>query len=301
MKDILERILKEVEPLKAQGSVADYIPELSKVDPNKFAMAVVDCDGNEYVVGDAYESFSIQSISKLFILMLAMQMHEEDFKRVGVEPSGNAFNSLVQLEHENGIPRNPFINAGALVVTDTLMTQVKDAKDAILDFVRGEAGSNKVNFNLKVAQSEIETGDRNFALAHFMKSFGNIESDIDELLDVYCTHCSLEMSCLELARSGMVLANHGLSPYSKKRILTKKQAQRAIAIMMTCGTYDNVGEFAYRVGLPAKSGVGGGILAILPGELSVAVWSPTLNKYGNSIAGMKALELFTNYTDKSIF
>ncbi len=302
MQNILEKIKKEISPFLSQGKVADYIPELGKIPASKFAMAIATADGQEFSVGDADENFSMQSISKLFVLTLAMKLDpERDWSRVGVEPSGNAFNSLVQLEFENGKPRNPFINAGALVVTDYLISHYDDAKNGIIEFVRQECGNQKIDYNLKVAKSEIETGHRNFALAHFMKSFGNIKSEVKHLLDVYCTHCSIEMNCRDLARAGLFLIHHGMSPLSKQQIVSRSQAKRVMALMTTCGTYDNVGEFAYRVGLPAKSGVGGGILAVLPGEFSVAVWSPGLNPYGNSLAGSKALELFTTYTDKSIF
>lgn len=299
---ILNDIYEHVRPLLGQGKVADYIPELAHISPHKFGMAVQMVNGRSYKIGDADEPFSIQSMSKLFTLTLAMQLAGDSiWQRIGREPSGTPFNSLVQLEYENGIPRNPFINAGALVVTDIILTHLNDARQTVLDFVRKLANSSAINFDDAVARSEAETGFRNIALANFIKSFGNMHNKPDIVLDAYFHHCSLAMSCVDAARAGLFLANEGRLLNSNEQIITHRQAKYIKSLMLTCGLYDAVGDFAYRVGLPGKSGVGGGILAVMPGHFSVCVWSPGLNESGNSLAGTAALELFTTLTSISIF
>ncbi|NUQ23335.1 MAG: glutaminase [Saprospiraceae bacterium] len=299
---ILQEIREEVLPLLGQGKVAGYIPALQNVDAGKFGMALVTLDGEAFVIGDADERFSIQSISKVFTLALAFAKLGEDlWKRVGLEPSGNPFNSLLQLEYEKGVPRNPFINAGAMVITDVLISNFDHPKAAILDFVRQLSGIDDVYYDYDIARSERETGFVNAALVNYLKSLGNIENNVETVLDVYCHQCAIKMSCRELAKSFLFLANHGIIPSGNTRILTTSQAKRLNAIMLTCGFYDQAGEFAFRVGMPGKSGVGGGIVAVIPGELAIAVWSPELNEHGNSLAGIKALELFTTKTGSSIF
>jgi len=299
---ILESIKQEISPLLMQGRVADYIPELGCVPCDKFGMAVVTLSGQTYTVGDAHETFSIQSISKLFSCVLAFQLLEEQlWQRVGREPSGTAFNSLVQLEYESGVPRNPFINAGALVVTDILSERFVQAETALVQFVRRLSGNADIDYNHRVAQSERENAERNLAMAHFMKSFGNFRNPVDLVIDAYCRQCAIEMNCVDLARAVLFLANGGVVPYSGERILDARSTKRLSALMLTCGTYDAAGDFVYRVGLPAKSGVGGGIVAVLPGEMSICVWSPGLDATGNSLAGTQALELLTTLTGRSIF
>ena len=297
---ILAEIARRVEPLVGQGRVADYIPELARIPSHRFGMAVATVDGALHTVGHAEERFSIQSISKLFVLTLAMICEgDELWRRVGREPSGTPFNSLVQLESEHGIPRNPFINAGALVVTDVVSSRLRDALDTVLDLARRLSATPDLAYDSTVALSERASGHRNAAMAHFLKSFGNLENEA--VLDAYCHHCSLAMSCTELARSVLFLANGGVNPHDGQRITTRSQAKYINSLLLTCGTYDSVGDFSYRVGLPGKSGVGGGIVAVLPGELGVCVWSPGLDASGNSLAGTKALELFTTLTGSSIF
>jgi glutaminase len=298
----LDRIYVALKPIIGEGKVASYIPELANVSPDQFGMAVVDFAGNVYAVGDATKRFSIQSISKLFALTLAFQREGDSlWARVGREPSGNPFNSLVQLEREQGIPRNPFINAGALVVTDMLASRSVNAAQSLVDFVRKVSGVADITYNTKVAQSEISTSSRNAAMAHFMKSFGNLHNKVGEVLHAYCHHCAIEMSCVELARAVCFLANHGVNPWSGEAVIDASSAKRLSALMLTCGTYDAAGDFAFRVGLPAKSGVGGGIVAILPGKCGICVWSPALEESGNSHAGSLALEMFTSLTKQSIF
>ncbi len=299
---ILEEIADEVRGEVGKGHVASYIPALAGVLPGKFGMAVRTLRGQAFAVGDAAEMFSIQSISKVFALTLAMQYEGETlFERVGREPSGNPFNSLVQLEYEHGIPRNPFINAGALVVTDCLLSHTADAKAVLLDFVRRLSGNAEIAYDEEVARSEKATGQRNAALAYFLKSFGNLKNNVEAVLDAYFYQCALRMSCEGLARAFLYLANEGVVPATGERLLTKSLTKRINALLLTGGTYDAVGDFAYRVGLPGKSGVGGGIAALMPGELGVCVWAPELNPSGNSLIGTLALELFTTKTGRSIF
>ncbi len=297
---ILDQIHAEIVPTLPQGRQADYIPQLAEVDAHKFGMAVFDTRDACASVGDAGERFSIQSISKVFMLTLAMQAdHETLWHRVGREPSGTAFNSLVQLEFEQGMPRNPFINAGALVVTDLVLSHMGNANQAFLEFVRRLSGADDVDYDPAVAASEAARGYRNAAMANFLKSFDNLDNHPEAVLDAYFHHCSLAMSCNELARAFMYLARHGAN--SDGAIITPSQAKYINSLMLTCGTYDAVGDFAYRVGLPGKSGVGGGIVAVMPGEFSVCVWAPGLNASGNSLAGTRALERFSQLTGQSIF
>ncbi|MCU4155953.1 glutaminase [Carboxylicivirga sp. A043] len=299
---VINQITDEVKPLLQHGKVADYIPELANVDSNSFGISVSLLDGREYTCGDAQMKFSVQSISKVFSLTKAFSILQDDlWKRVGKEPSGNPFNSLIQLENENGKPRNPFINAGAIVVADCVVSHTEDSLNTIINFIRELAGNKDIKMNHAMFRSEKAFGHRNAALAHFMKSYGNIESDVDEVLDFYFGHCSLSMSCEDVSRAFLFLANHGIHPISKRRYLTASQAKRINSLLLTCGTYDAAGDFAFRVGLPGKSGVGGGIAAIIPGLLSICVWSPGLDKHGNSLTGVKALELFTTKTGISIF
>ena len=301
-QSVIDRIRDEVRELWGQGRVADYIPALEKVNPRQFGMAVATLDRQEYSTGDAQVCFSIQSISKVFTLaMVTRHVGDDIWDAVGREPSGNPFNSLVQLEYEQGKPRNPFINAGALVVTDRLISLYPHPKDAMLEFVRSLCGNDDIYYDKEIARSERLNADRNMSLAYLMKSFGNIRSDVDTLLDVYCHQCAISMSCVDLARAFLFLSNRGVNPFNGRQVLTVSQAKRLGALMLTCGFYDESGDFAFRAGLPGKSGVGGGIAAYIPGNLAVTVWSPELNRHGNSLAGMAALEHFTTDIGNSIF
>ncbi len=301
-QNILERIHRTLQPVIGQGKVASYIPELADVSPAHFGMAIVRLNGDVFSVGDAQMPFSIQSISKLFALSQAMHLEGDSvWQRVGREPSGSPFNSLVQLEREEGKPRNPFINAGALVVTDMLCSRFEHAEIGLVQFLRKLANNPDIQFNNKVAQSERRTSDRNSAMAHFMKSFGNLANSVDTVLDAYCKHCAIEMNCIDLARAVSFLANRGTIARNGEEILDSSSAKRLSALMLTCGTYDAAGDFAFRVGLPAKSGVGGGIVALVPGECGICVWSPALEETGNSHAGSLALEMLTDLTGRSLF
>jgi len=301
-QEILDRIYSEVIKDSEKGIVADYIPALGKIDPNKFGIAVHTIDGKDYTVGDTEEFFSIQSIAKVFTLTLAKQQFDENvWNKVGKEPSGTPFNSLVQLESNNGIPRNPFMNAGALVITDMINKTAGRTKMELIEFVRELSGNKQVSYDFEVADSEEKTGYRNRALANFIKSYGNMNNEPDDVLDVYYHQSAIRMSCKDLSRAFIYLANGGYSTIAKKQILSPRQTKRINSVMLIGGLYDAAGDFAYKVGLPGKSGVGGGIIAVIPGKLIISVWSPGLNKTGNSSRGIKALELFTTYTGISVF
>lgn len=298
---LLDNIYYSLKKGENNGELATYIPELARINPDKFGISLQFLNGEHYHIGDYKEKFSIQSIAKVFAFSLAISLVGKDiFKRVGVEPSGNAFNSLVQLEFEKGIPRNPFINAGAIVVADVLVSYLKNPKEDLLTFICKAAGK-KISYNFQVAQSEKNTGFRNTALANMLKSYGNLENDVDTVLDLYFHMCSVEMSCEELATSFMYLCNGGKLINREEILLSSSQTKRLNALMQTCGFYDEAGQFTYKVGLPGKSGVGGGIIALYPGQFTIAVWSPKLNPKGNSLRGMKALEQFTTDSQLSIF
>ncbi len=299
---ILESIYSEIQPFAKQGSTAGYIPALAAVDPDQFGICIQTLEGPAYELGAAGTRFSIQSISKVFALAMALSLEGDRlWQRMGREPSGSAFNSLVQLEAEHGIPRNPFINAGAIVTADILLSHLPGAEAAFLQFVRGLCGSDTVGYNHGAAASEQATGYLNAAIANLLKYHRNIHNDIAQVLRFYFLMCSVEMSCRELSRAFLAFANHH-APFSFPGAeLSASQVKRMNAIMQTCGFYDEAGEFSYLVGLPGKSGVGGGIAAVYPSRYAVAVWSPRLNAKGNSVLGMKALELLTTETRESIF
>ncbi|MGK6314399.1 glutaminase [Neorhizobium sp. DT-125] len=304
LQAIVDEIHDKLTPRLGEGKVADYIPQLAHIDPRKFGMAVIDVDGQVFKAGDADVPFSIQSISKVFTLTLALGKHgETTWNRVGREPSGSAFNSIVQLEHEEGKPRNPFINAGAIAVSDLVLAghTPREAIGEIVRFVRYLADDETIAIDPDVAKSEQATGYRNFALANFMRSFGKLTHPVEHVLGVYFHHCALAMTCTQLARSGLFLAASGRNPLTGHTVVSRQRARRINALMLTCGHYDGSGDFAYRVGLPGKSGVGGGILAVAPGKASVAVWSPGLNHNGNSLLGSLALEMLAMRTGWSVF
>ncbi len=298
---LLEEIRIEVAPTLGQGMVADYIPSLAEVDPHQFGMVVAMNDGGIHATGDADVAFSVQSISKVFSLALVMA-HDGDriWSRVSREPSGNPFNSMLHLDQEAGRPRNPFINAGALVVTDRLHQVTGDAAAVMRNLVRAESGNPQIDVDPDVARSESEQGHRIAAMAHLLASYGNLESPVEQVLENYFWQCSLSMTCREVALSGGLLSRHGFRA-DGTRMLSLSQTKRINAVMLTCGTYDAAGEFAFRVGVPGKSGVGGGILAVIPDRCTICVWSPALGVSGNSAAGVAALDLFTTRTGWSIF
>lgn len=304
IQNILVQIAAELETETERGKVANYIPPLAKIDPRKFGIAVVTVDGQSFLAGNAYEPFSIQSISKVFTLTLALgRIGDQLWERVGREPSGSAFNSIVQLESERGVPRNPFINAGAIVLSDIILAghKPKEALGEILRFVRDVAGDDAIYVDDNVARAEAATGYRNIALANYMRAFGNVHNPVELALGVYFHQCAIAMSCHQLAQAGLFLAARGTNPGTGRSVTSAARTRRINALMLTCGHYDGSGEFAFRVGLPAKSGVGGGILGIVPGCASIAVWSPGLNNRGNSLLGTLALERLAHRTGWSVF
>jgi glutaminase len=301
---VANELLREAASYPEKGFVAEYIPELAKADPEKFGIAVATVEGDFVKGGDADELFSIQSISKVFTLTLALGKIGDDlWKRVGREPSGTSFDSIVQLEHERGVPRNPFINAGAIVVADVVLAghQPREAIGHILHFVRFVTNDDSIAIDPAVARSETELGYRNRALANYMRAFGNLMHPVDLVLGVYFHHCAIAMNCCQLARAGLFLANEGRIPGSNASVVSPARARRINALMLTCGQYNASGDFAFRVGLPSKSGVGGGILAIVPGLASIAVWSPGLSDQGNSLVGTYVLERLASTAGWSIF
>lgn len=304
LDDVVGAIAAELAAAPERGEVATYIPQLAHVDPKRFGLAVITAEGATHLGGDADVAFSIQSISKVFTLTLALgKVGDSLWRRVGREPSGNPFNSIVQLEAEKGIPRNPFINAGAIVVTDMLLSghAPKEAIGEILRFVRHLADDDEIFIDDAVARSETATGHRNVALANYMRAFGNLDHDPALTLGVYFHQCAIAMSCRQLAAAGRYLALDGRHPTAGGRVVSSERARRINALMLTCGHYDGSGDFAFRVGVPGKSGVGGGILAVVPGKASIAVWSPGLNRVGNSMLGSIALEKLVKATGWSIF
>ena len=304
LQNIVDDITAEMRDMSDRGSVATYIPSLAKVSADQFGIAIVDHAGNVFQAGDAATPFSVQSITKVFALTMVLGAVGDDlWSRVGREPSGTSFNSIVQLESERGIPRNPFINAGAIVVSDLLVGCYDEAHvtPEFVQLMQLLTGDTSIEIDREVAASEAETGFRNVALASYMRSFGNIKRPIEQALGVYFRQCALSMNCLQLARAGRFLMTGGINPDTGRTIVTEHRAKRILALMLTCGHYDGSGEFAYRVGLPGKSGVGGGILAIAPGIASIAVWSPGLNQRGNSQLGTVALEKLVHKTGWSVF
>ena len=298
---ILEEIYQEILPYAKDGKQADYIPALAKVNPDQFGICLQTVSGSVYPYMAADVRFSIQRIAKVFALAMCLSMKGESlWKRVGKEPSGTAFNSLVQLEVEKGIPRNPFINAGAIVLADVLISELEEPEEEFIGFVRALCGDDTVDYNMEVAQSEREKGYLNAAIVNMLKYHGTIDNDIEKVLMFYFKMCSVEMSCRELSKAFLAFTNHLPFEYAGYK-LSRSRIKRLNAVMQTCGFYDEAGEFSYLVGLPGKSGVGGGIIAVCPHSYSVAVWSPRLNSKGNSVMGMKALELLTTYTEESIF
>lgn len=306
LQAILDDIDATLRPQLGQGgTVASYIPALARVSPKQFGIAVRTCDGREFAAGDATTPFSIQSVSKVFTLTLAMRHYGEVlWERIGREPSGNPFNSLVQLEYEQGKPRNPFINPGAIAVADRLVSRnpVPGGAKADIQAFLSDLVGEPVLFDEEVARSEAQTGFRNFAMANFMKSFGKLDNDVATVLDVYFHQCALSLDCRQLARAAAFLAKDGAHPLpGRPAVCSERQTRRINALMLTCGTYDAAGDVAFLIGLPCKSGVGGAIVAVVPDTLTLCVWSPALDSTGNSLLGLQALERFVAHTGLSVF
>lgn len=298
LQSLLDEIAARMAAAPERGQVATYIPELATVDPARFGIAVALPSGQILGAGDAAIGFSIQSISKVFTLAIALgRLGDQLWARVGREPSGLAFNSILQLEQENGIPRNPFVNAGAIAVTDAILQghQPREILAELLRFIRLCADDEAIHINEAVARSEQATAHRNIALAEFMAAMGNLRNPAALTIGTYVHQCAIEMSCRQLASAGRFLMGAG------PRLVAPARIRRINALMMMCGHYDGSGEFAYQVGLPGKSGVGGGILCIAPNEASIAVWSPGLNHRGNSKLGTEAIEILAREMGWSVF
>lgn len=300
LDDITSRMAGEAN----RGEVANYIPELASVSLNQFGIAVAPLEGLPITAGDAEVPFSIQSISKVFGLVVALQLVGATlWRRVGREPSGDPFNSIVQLEFERGKPRNPFINPGAIVVSDVILQNTDDALTVhpVLALCRTLADDPAISTDEAVYASEVATGDRNRAMAHFMLAEGNIEGDVTAVTESYFRQCSIAMSCTQLATAMRFLAAVGDYGAVDAVNMTEERARRVNALMMTCGCYDASGDVAFRVGLPCKSGVGGGIVAIAPGRGAIAAWSPGLDDKGNSVLALKAIEEIARKLKWSVF
>lgn len=301
-KELITQIFEQLKTKENKGEKASYIPELAKVNSENFGVHISTIDSGKFGIGNFKNKFSIQSVSKVFSLALAYKLlGEKLWNRLGVEPSGTGFNSLVQLESDKGIPRNPFINAGAIVVADILLSYLEKPREELLTFIRSLSTNKEINYSAKIAASEKSIGYRNVALCNFIKSFGNIKNEPDKVLDFYFDICSLESTCEQLSEQFSFLANNGKTVHDNTQVLTKSQSKRINALMQTCGFYDESGEFAFKVGLAGKSGVGGGIIAIHPNQYVITVWSPKLNEKGNSYRGIQFLEKFTTATQESIF
>lgn len=300
----VEGALHDVSAYQGQGTLPSYVPALANVDPRKLGMALVLADGASYVAGDADEPFSIQSISNVFTLSLALQhVGSSLWNHVGKEASGTPTNSIVQLEMNKGKPRNPLINSGALVVCDQLISD--DTADVgieeLLDFLRERCEDDNISIDENMALSESQAGALNRSLAYFVSAFGNLRNPAEDVVSLYFRQCAIAMTCRQVARAALYLAFEGSDPISGEQIVPANRCRRILATMMTCGHYDNSGEFAFRIGLPGKSSVGGGILAIAPGHGAITVWSPGLNTSGTSLAGLAALEKLVDRTGWSVF
>lgn len=305
MNNLLQSIVDNNLKYTEQGKVASYIPELSKANPSDLGIYVVNLDGKEFGAGDFDKKFSIQSISKVISLMLAILQNgtRNVFSKVGMEPTGDSFNSIVSLEVKNPHkPFNPMINAGAIATTALITGSSSEEKlEKLLDFTRKITGNPDITYNNEVYLSEKATGNRNRSLAYFMKSNGLIEGDVEEILDLYFRQCSIEGTCRDIARIGSMLANDGILPWTGERVISREVSRIVKTIMVTCGMYDASGEFAVHIGIPSKSGVGGGIMASVPRRMGIGVFGPALDAKGNSIAGIQVLQELSKELDLSIF
>lgn len=301
----LERLRKQASTCTGKGKVASYIPELAKEDPCQLGVSICMSDGTILSAGEADKPFTLQSISKIFSLTVALYQngHQYVFERVGKEPTGDPFNSIIKLEtikpHK---PLNPMINAGAIAVAGMIQGKnVQERLDCLLDMLRKMTGNPNIHVNEAVYCSEKKTADRNRALAWFLKDSGVLTGDVEETLDLYFQHCAIEVTATEVARLGMVLAADGVDVCTGERVFPAEIARICKTFMVTCGMYNASGEFAIDVGIPAKSGVAGGIMATVPQRMGIGVFGPALDEKGNSVAGVKLLELLSKEWNLGIF
>ncbi len=302
LTQILHDVAASAAARKDRGSVASYIPELASVPASRFGCVIADCHGVAASIGDDAIPFSLQSLTKVFAIVLSLNIGgHEIWQRVGKEPSGTPFNFLAQLEAEAGVPRNPFINAGALVVTDYLMGKgPRDAASMVRDYLRICAGSNAIAINDDVARSELASAHKNRAIANLLYLHGVITNDPEAVLACYCRQCAISANLRDVTAAFLPFALGGYAPAAAETVMSRMTARRVNALMMTCGLYDAVGSFAFRVGLPAKSGVGGGVLAVVPGKAAIGTWSPGLDRFGNSLIGVYAMEEIVRMLDFSL-
>ncbi|WP_432401768.1 glutaminase A [Wukongibacter sp. M2B1] len=305
MQLLLKKLIEKNRDWVNHGKAANYIPELNKMDSKNLGVVLVDTGGKVYRAGDYQVKFTVQSMSKPIVLLLALLDNGEDtvFKKVGKEPTGDPFNSMVKLETLNpSKPLNPMINAGAIAVTSLIRGKSKEEKFfRILDLFRKISQNPKLDINMDVYLSEKKTGDRNRSIAYFLRDVGILEGDVEEILDLYFRQCSIEVTCEDVANMGMFLANQGFDRGSGKNIVPKYLTQIVKTFMVTCGMYDASGEYAINVGIPSKSGVSGGIMCAVPNKMGIGVIGPALDLKGNSIAGIKILEDLSKELKLSIF
>lgn len=305
MKKLLDRIIEKNRALTLRGKVASYIPALERSDPNYLGICISDINGEIITSGDYEKKFTLQSISKTISLMLAIMDNGPDyvFNKVGMEPTGDAFNSIIKLETISpSKPLNPMINAGAIAVASMIKGKTSEEKfERLLNLVKKICNNDKLGINEEVYLSEKSTGHRNRSLAYFMKDVGIIEGDVEEVLDVYFKQCSIEVDCIDTARIGLFLANKGKIPSTGEMLTTESVTRTIKTFMVTCGMYNESGEFAINVGMPAKSGVGGGIMCAVPHRMGIGVYGPALNSKGNSIGGYGVLKDLSKELDLSIF
>ena len=305
MNSLLNRILDECRKYTKDGKLASYIPELTKADPDKLGICLITDEDNFYGAGDFKTKFTMQSIIKPIILLLALMDRGEEAVRslVGVEATGKPFDAFnysdqaLQCEHIN-----PMVNAGAIALWTLIDgATYKEKFDRLLKLARALTGNSELDIDEAVYMSEKSTGSKNRALAYMMKAYGMIEGDVEEILDCYFKACSIKADSYELAKIAFVFANQGKDMTTGEQLFDRKYARYINAVLVTCGMYDGSGEFALNVGVPAKSGVGGGIMAIVPGCMGIGIYSPALDKKGNSCAGIKALEILSKELELSIF
>lgn len=304
IKSAVSDITAEISSSLDKGEATKQIAELSQVDTEQFGIAILTRDGDMICGGDAETPFSVQSISKVFSLELVLKdFGDELWERVGRDPSGDPYNSVIDLERHKGYPRNPFVNAGALIVVDMLLDILPPEQEveAVVQFVAGLIDGETVSLNERVAESDEGSGHLNRAMLNIAKHFDNVRNPIPKIMEAYTRQCAIELSCRQLARVGRFLMLEGPDEAANRDLEAARRSRRILSLMMTAGLYDGAGEFAYRVGLPAKSGIGGGILAIAPNTASIAVWSPGLDESGNSKMGTLALEMLTDRLDWSTF
>lgn len=287
----LDQLYQEFKGISA-GTLASYIPELARADPDWFGISIVTLDGRAFEVGDVAQKFTIQSISKVFVYGMALEDYgrEKLLKKVGVEPTGDPFNSLIRLDEDSKRPENPMVNAGAIATTGLITGHdPADRLNRMLTMFQNYVG-DEVFVDVSTFISERSTGHRNRAMAHLMLNFGMIDQPIEEALDLYFQQCSVLVTCHDLAVMAATLANQGLNPITGQRAVGAEHVRDILSVMYTCGMYNFAGEWAFRVGIPAKSGVSGGILAVVPNQAGIAVFSPLLDGHGNSVRGLKVFE-----------